>query len=39
MEAREFIQLHMQARLSVRHASPCAPSGGTEAVAAASGKA
>ena len=39
MEAREFIHLHMQARPSVRHGSPCAPSGGTEAVAAASGKA
>jgi len=39
MEAREFIHLHMQARPSVRHGSPCAPSGGTEAVAAASAKA
>ena len=39
MEAREFSHLRMQARPSVRHGSPCAPSGGTEAVAAASGKA
>ncbi len=39
MEARESSHLQRQARPSVRQRSPCAPSGGTEAVAAASGKA